>query len=61
MFDIIHSCQEYNIDSLILLVDFEKAFDSLSWEYIKNSLKELNFGEILLNGYQFSKNLQTQE
>ena len=45
MFDIIHSCQEYNIDGLILLVDFEKAFDSLSWEYIKNSLKKLNFGE----------------
>ena len=30
MFDIIHACQTKNIDGLILLVDFQKAFDSLS-------------------------------
>ena len=37
MFDIIHSCECINIDGLILLVDFEKAFDSLSWEFIQKS------------------------
>ena len=45
MFDIIHSCQVNNIDGLILLIDFQKAFDSLSWEYIRETLHTLNFGE----------------
>ena len=29
---------------MILLVDFEKAFDSLSWDFIQSSLKKFNFG-----------------
>ena len=61
MFDIIHSCQEYNIDGLILLVDFEKAFNSLSWEYMNNSLKELNFGENFIKWISIDKNHGTQE
>ena len=44
MFDIIHSCQTKNIDGLILLVDFQKAFDSLSWDFINETLTTLNFG-----------------
>ena len=39
MYDIIFSCEQFNIDGLILLVDFEKAFDSLSWEFIGNTLE----------------------
>ena len=45
MYDIIFSCEQQNVDGLILLVDFEKAFDSLSWEFINNTLKNFNFGE----------------
>ena len=45
MFDVIHSCQANNIDGLILLIDFQKAFNSLSWEYIRETLHTLNFGE----------------
>ena len=44
MYDIIFECQTKEIDGLILLIDFEKAFDSLSWEYINESLVKLNFG-----------------
>ena len=33
------------IASLILCIDFWKAFDSISHTYIQNALKELNFGE----------------
>ena len=44
MFDIIHACQTNNIDGLILLVDFQKAFDSLSWDFINETLTTLNFG-----------------
>ena len=28
---------------LLLFVDFEKAFDSLEWDFIDNSLKSFNF------------------
>ena len=44
MYDIIFECQIRNIEGLILLIDFEKAFDSLSWEYIQDCLRNLNFG-----------------
>ena len=33
------------IASLILCIDFCKAFDSISHTYTQNALKELNFGE----------------
>ena len=33
-----------NIPGLLLLIDFEKAFDSLSWSFIQKVLKFLNFG-----------------
>ena len=33
------------IESLILLIDFRKAFDSLSHKYIDECLKMLNFGQ----------------
>ena len=45
MYYIIFSCDQLNIDGLILLIDFEKAFDSLSWEFIGKTLEEFNFGE----------------
>ena len=37
----------YNL-GLILLIDFEKAFDSLSWQFIQKALKFLNFGSSLV-------------
>ena len=33
------------MESLILLIDFKKAFDSLTHRYIDNCLKMFNFGE----------------
>ena len=44
MYDIIDACQTDNIDGLILLVDFQKAFDSLSWNFINETLNKSNFG-----------------
>ena len=29
---------------MLLLIDFEKAFDSISWEYIEEVLNVYNFG-----------------
>ena len=33
------------LESLILLIDFKKAFDSLTHKYIDNCLKMFNFGQ----------------
>ena len=45
MYDIIYECEQKKQDGLILLVDFEKAFGSLSWSFIHHALKEFNFGK----------------
>ena len=48
MFGLVYECQQQNIEGLILLVDFEKAFDSLSWDFILKTLKNFNFGPNLI-------------
>ena len=44
LYDIIQHTREKNISGLLLLVDFEKAFDSISWNYIYKVLSYFNFG-----------------
>ena len=39
---------EKNIPGLLLLIDFEKAYDSLSWSFMKNVLKSFNFGASII-------------
>ena len=48
-YDIINECNNQNSKGLIILIDFEKAFDSISWNFILNSLKIFNFGEDIIN------------
>ena len=47
-YDIIQWAKENNRIGIILLIDFEKAYDSLSFSYIKKCLKFLNFGESII-------------
>ena len=57
MYDIIYKCQYKEIGGLILLIDFQIAFDSLSWNYITESLRTLNFGENFIKWIKiFQKN-----
>jgi hypothetical protein len=42
--------EENDIPGLFLLIDFEKAFDSISWNFLNNILKIFNFGNLLKNG-----------
>ena len=42
--DTIHFTQVNDIPGILLAIDFEKAFDSLSWEYIYKCLEAFNFG-----------------
>lgn len=45
LYDIMQYREEEKIPGLFLLVDFEKAFDSVSWSFLKKSLRYFNFGE----------------
>ena len=47
-YDIIQWAKENDKTGIILLIDFEKAYDSLSFSYIKKCLKYFNFGESLI-------------
>ena len=44
-FDIIQYAKDTNKTGLLLLIDFEKAYDSISFKFINQALKFLNFGE----------------
>ena len=45
VFDMMSELSHLKKKGLILLLDFEKAFDSLEWSYITEVLKHYNFGE----------------
>ena len=49
LYDILLFTEEENIPGQILTVDFEKAFDSVSWVFIQKVLDFLNFGQDLKN------------
>ncbi len=42
--DLIIYTHQNNMPGIILTIDFEKAFDSISWKFIDYSLKAFNFG-----------------
>ena len=44
IYDILHYSEKENIPGLLMLIDFEKAFDSVSWEFLYETLKLLGFG-----------------
>ena len=48
-YDIIQWAQTNNKIGIILLIDFEKAYDSLSFSYIKKCLQFLNFGDSIIS------------
>ena len=44
VYDLLHYTEEENKPGLLLLIDFEKAFDSVSWKFIDKVLDFFNFG-----------------
>ena len=44
VYDIMDYLNSNNMAGMLLLVDFEKAFDTLEWSYIKAVLNKYNFG-----------------
>ena len=45
IYDIMEYTEQENIPGLLLLIDFEKAFDSVSWSLIQKVTKFFNFGD----------------
>jgi hypothetical protein len=44
IYDVLHFTEEQDIPGILLLIDFEKAFDSISWVFIESVLDFFNFG-----------------
>ena len=45
--DIFQHAKMYNLPGFILLIDFEKAFDSVSFDLILTALNVFNFGKVI--------------
>ena len=44
VYDIIHTTEKLNIPGLLVSIDFHKAFDSISWDFVYHTLLHLGFG-----------------
>ncbi len=47
-YDILFETKRRNMPGMLVLIDFEKAFDSVSWKFIQETLSFFNFGESVL-------------
>ena len=48
IYDVMHYTEDMNIDGLLMLIDFEKAFDSLSWKFLYKVLKYVGFKDSII-------------
>ena len=46
---IIQYAAQHNTPGLLLFIDFEKAFDSLEWPFIQDTLRFFGFGPPIIN------------
>jgi hypothetical protein len=44
--DIIEYCKQKNMSAILLLIDFEKAFDTVRWNFLGEILQKFYFGKI---------------
>ena len=50
--DIINLGISKKINGIITFVDFEKAFDSIEWIFVKKTLEKFNFGQTIINWFE---------
>lgn len=51
--DIMEYLDAKKTSGLLLLIDFEKAFDSLEWNFMNKALNAFSFGQMWKDGSQF--------
>ena len=56
IYDIMDHTEENNLPGLLLLVDFEKAFDSVSWSFIYKVLEYFGYGKSIISWIKLFKN-----
>ena len=49
IFDLIERAEEENIPEILLLIDFEKAFDMVEWSFLLKTLDLFGFGREMCN------------
>ena len=47
LYDTFLYANQHQIPGLLLMVDFEKAFDSVAWSFIEKSLRKFKFGKYI--------------
>ena len=52
LYDLMHYLEVNNKKGLLLLIDFEKAFDSIEWLFLKKALKSFNFGTSICKWFE---------
>ena len=59
--DLIYHLKKIKKPGIILMIDFEKAFDSLEWSFLKQTLKYFNFGKNIIKWIKcFYTNIESQ-
>ena len=59
VYDIMHYLEKNQLPGLLMLVDFQKTFDSVSWAFLNDVLKFYNFGTDFQHWINiFNKNIQ---
>ena len=48
IFDIIDHTESLKLSGILLFIDFEKAFDSIEWDFLYQALEAFNFGPTLI-------------
>ena len=51
--DIYEYCENNNEDCILLFADFEKAFDSVEWNFLFSTLMKFNFGSPFISWIKF--------
>ena len=59
VFDLLHITETKGISGLLMLIDFEKAFDSLSWNFLYKALAFFGYSQNLINWIKvFNKDIK---
>ena len=55
VYDIMHITESNNLTGLLMLIDFEKAFDSISWKFIYKTLQFFQYNRDFIRWIELFK------